>query len=93
MNQLIDEIAFDYDIDVKSIGGIDWWIKKEKEKLMEQLRSMANVGQEQLWQPPEWMAPPWMPQEEAPQEEWVRKKIGGVMSPATPSLEKINPMM
>jgi hypothetical protein len=23
MNQLIDEIAFDYDIDVKSIGGID----------------------------------------------------------------------
>lgn len=41
MDKLIDDIAFDFDIDVKSIGGMEGSLKREKEKLMAQVQQMA----------------------------------------------------
>lgn len=92
MNNLLDEIAFDYDIDIKSFGGVSSGLKKEKEKLMEQVRTMAGVGKEQLGQMGVQQAGS-LPEQAPEQEEVIRKKIGGIMSPATPNMEALNPMM
>lgn len=90
MDQLIDEIAFDFDIDVKAIWGMEWSIAREKKKLMEQVQQMAWVamGEQQPG-----MEAPQLPAPGQPPEEGVRKSIGGIMTPATPDIAGTAPQL
>lgn len=98
MDKLIDDIAFDFDIDVKSIWGMEWSLKREKEQLLEQVRTMAWVGQEQMaglagmmwWGAggPPTGGMPWMPQE------WQEQKtVMGVKQPEVPTIENTAPQI
>lgn len=42
-SDLIDEMAFDMDIDIESIGGMQNSLKKQKEELMKKVQMIAGV--------------------------------------------------
>ena len=51
-SDLIDEMAFDMDIDIESIGGMQNSMKKQKEELMKKVQMIAGMQDQQAPQAP-----------------------------------------
>lgn len=86
-SDLIDEMAFDMDIDIESIGGMQNSLKKQKEELMKKVQLIAGV--------PEWtpqLPAPWVPWSTQPENsQWKsRQNIGGISTPMLPTINGVN---
>lgn len=93
-DDVIEEMAFDFDIDLQSFGGMSDSVKKQKDQLMSQVRQMAGASE----QPPA----QWAPQQagatqapiagqpptgaEMPQPEGVRQNVNGISVPNVPGI-------
>jgi len=100
VEEFIKQAAFDYDVDLDSIGGFKDSLSNEKETLMKQIRAMTGVDTDaelpEWWVPAEWEEPagsPW--QAKTP---WVLPNVGWdistwalppVRTPITPDINNL----
>lgn len=86
-SDLIDEMAFDMDIDIESIGGMQNSLKKQKDELMKKVQMIAWVPEWAPQLPASWV--PWATQPDA--SAWkVRENIWGISTPMLPTISGIN---